>query len=130
MVTTVWNSRVNYVGCGVPRRALLFNKSVLRNRRTIVLRAGPDPTNGEIKFNFCLYRLSFADPRTFDEGAAQVRRLMERDRTRFSGPDFEDLMEKQFAEDTPNDQPTEDPQESTPTKPTGNPLLCTPSKDV
>lgn len=126
MTRTVWNLRGNSVACGPLRRAPCFNKSVLCKRRTLVLRAEPDPSNGAIKFNVCFNRLDYADPRTFDEGAAQVRRLMQRDRTRFSGPDFEDLMEKQFAEDTTNDQVTGEPQEDPPTKPMGDPLIQAP----
>lgn len=53
----------------------------------------------------------FTDPKTFDEGAAQVRRLMERDRTRFAGPDFEKLLSDQLAEESTKEvsPPVEEP---------------------
>lgn len=56
----------------------------------------------------------FSDPKTFDEGAAQVRRLMNRDRVEYSGPDFEALLENQFASEKTEDVTIEQPDSEEP----------------
>lgn len=50
----------------------------------------------------------------FDEGAAQVKRLVNRDRSAFSGKDFDQLLEQEFGESKEKSrQKQEDPASST-----------------
>eukprot|EP00210_Caulerpa_lentillifera_P000468 g451.t1 len=108
-MTSVWSPRIKCVAYN-SRNSTFIRRSLVRHKPALVVRAEPEPTK---------------DPRTFDEGAAQVRRLMDRDRTQFSGPDFEDLIEKQFSEERTDEKPVQSekaPPEKSNELPTSKPL--------
>ena len=88
-----------------PRPLRWQRRHYTQRHRGLRLSAEQDPETGMV----CLYQnrllkiLFCSDVGTFDEGAAQVRRLTSRDRKDYAGPDFEDLLNNRFASDSTNE---------------------------
>ena len=90
--------------CG-PRPVRWQRKRFVQRHRGSRLLAERDPETGRVCFcHYHLLKILFcSDLGTFDEGAAQVRRLTSRDRKDYAGPDFEELLNNQFASDSMNE---------------------------
>lgn len=54
---------------------------------------------------------SVSSRRAFDEGAAQVKRLVNRDRSSFAGEDFEELLQQEFGEKEENPRQKQEEEE-------------------